>query len=40
MNEKLWFKSYDEGVPHTLKPFADKTIAQHSRNPMSDSQNG
>jgi long-chain acyl-CoA synthetase len=26
MNEKPWFKSYDEGVPHTLKPYPRKTL--------------
>jgi len=26
MNEKPWFKSYDEGVPHTLKPYPRKGL--------------
>ncbi|RME85969.1 MAG: hypothetical protein D6775_01380 [Caldilineae bacterium] len=26
MSEKPWFKSYDEGVPHTLKPYPPKTL--------------
>jgi len=26
MHEKPWFKSYDEGVPHTLKPYPRKTL--------------
>lgn len=26
MDSKPWLKSYDEGVPHTLEPYPDKTI--------------
>ena len=26
MSEKPWLKSYDEGVPHTLKPYPRKTL--------------
>ena len=26
MDEKLWLKSYDPGLPHTLKPYPERTI--------------
>jgi long-chain acyl-CoA synthetase len=26
MDQYSWFKSYDKGMPHTLQPYADKTL--------------
>jgi long-chain acyl-CoA synthetase len=26
MDAKPWLKQYDEGVPHTLRPYPDKTL--------------
>ena len=26
MSDKPWLKSYDEGVPHSLEPYPDKTL--------------
>ena len=26
MNEKPWLKHYDQGVPHSLKPYPQKTL--------------
>ena len=26
MNEQIWFKNYDNGVPHTLAPYPERTL--------------
>jgi len=39
--EKRWLKSYDEGVPHSLKPYPDLTLVDYvdkavRENPQAD----
>ena len=31
MDEKPWFKSYDPGMPHTLRPYPESTLLEAVR---------
>ena len=31
MEEKPWFKSYDAGMPHTLRPYPERTLLEAVR---------
>ena len=40
MEDKPWFKSYDPGMPHTLRPYPERTLLEAVRDTVQTATQG